>query len=72
MALIFLRKPARRSLLQTIINTRAFSSKINEDEDCPRRKVLIETDELQALLEKGTENVKIINATWYHKTNIEH
>jgi len=74
MALKLFRQSTTRGppLLRTLISKREFSSRMNDDEECPRKKVLIETDELQSMIDKGTEDLKIINATWYHKTNVEH
>jgi hypothetical protein len=69
MALILLKKTRP---LATVVS-RAFGSRlVNQDEENHRKKVLIETDELDELLSSGVHDLKVINATWYHKTNVEH
>lgn len=69
MALILLKKT--RQLTNVV--TRALSSRlVNQDEEDHRKKVLIETEELDELIASGAPDLKVINATWYHKTNAEH
>ena len=69
MALILLKKT--RQLTNVV--TRALSIRlVNQDEEDHRKKVLIETEELYELIASGAPDLKVINATWYHKTNAEH
>ena len=69
MALILLKK----SRPLTAVVSRAFGSRlVNQDEENHRKKVLIETEELDELITSGAQDLKVINATWYHKTNADH